>query len=197
MRFAARHKAPPASRLMAGIGGAVPGREGVKWGPIGPVLGSARATGRATKDTLMHKLMLSALVSVTLGLGTGFAGSAKAATQDEINATLGADQSIWSGLFTLAVADQIRTHCDSIEARTFTVTRFVYGLYSQAREYGYSRDEIRAFQRADSTEARLRAEVGAYFAQNGVREGAPETYCALGQSEIAAGSAAGELLRAR
>ena len=137
------------------------------------------------------------LASLALVAGLGLQAPAQAATQDEINATLGADPAIWSGLFTLAVADQIRTYCESIEARTFTATRFVYGLYSQAREYGYSRDEIRAFQRADSTEARLRAEVGAYFAQNGVREGAPETYCALGQAEIAAGSAAGELLRAR
>ena len=119
----------------------------------------------------MRKLILSALVVAGLSLQA----PAQAATQDEINATLGGDPAIWQGLFTLAMADQIRTYCDSIEARTFAATRFVYGLYSQAREYGYSRDEIRAFQRADSTEARLRAEVGASFAQHGVREGAPET----------------------
>jgi hypothetical protein len=122
---------------------------------------------------------------------------AAAATQDEINATLSGDAGIWQGLFALAVADEIRNNCPSIEARTIRATAFVYDLYGQARGYGYSRSEIRAFQTADSTETRMRAEVGAYFAQNGVRQGVPDTYCALGRSEIAAGSQAGELLRAR
>jgi len=120
-----------------------------------------------------------------------------AATQDEINATLSGDAELWAGLFSLAVADQIRENCDSLEVRTLRTTAFVYDLYGQARDYGYSRREIRAFQTADATEARMRAEVAAYFAQHGVRAGDPETYCALGLSEIAAGSQAGELLRAR
>lgn len=129
--------------------------------------------------------------------GLGLAVPARATSQDEINATLGADAELWQGLFALALADEIRTHCEQIEARTIRATTFVYGLYSRARGYGYSRQEIRAFQTADSTEARMRSEIGAYVAQHGVRSGAPETYCALGRSEIASGTQAGELLRAR
>ena len=135
----------------------------------------------------------AALTVATLGL----AAPAHATSQDEINATLQGDAEIWSGLRWLAIADELRNNCDSIEARTFRTTGFVLGLYNRARDHGFSRQEIRAFQTADSTETRMRAEVSAYFAQHGVREGAPDTYCALGLSEIAAGSQAGELLRAR
>lgn len=136
-------------------------------------------------------------LAAVLGLSAPAVGQAQAASQDEINATLGADPTIWSGLFALAVGDQIRTQCESMEVRTLHTTAFVFGLYNRARDYGYSRPEIRAFQTADSTEERLTAEVLAYFAENGVREGEPETYCALGHAEIAAGTQTGELLRAR
>ncbi|WP_127104066.1 DUF5333 domain-containing protein [Pararhodobacter zhoushanensis] len=134
-----------------------------------------------------------AVVAATLGI----AAPVQATSQEEINATLQADPQIWRDLFSLAVADEIRKNCETIEARTLRATGFVLGLYNEARSRGYSRQEIRAFQTADSTETRMRAEVMAYFAEHGVREGAPDTYCALGLSEIAAGSQAGELLRAR
>jgi len=141
----------------------------------------------------VRTLVLAAAASAALGLAT----PAMATPQDQINATLAADAQLWQGLFALAVADEIRKHCDQVEARTMRATSAVWGLYNRARGYGFSRQEIRAFQTADSTEARMRAEVLAYFAANGVREGAPDTYCALGRSEIAAGTQAGELLRAR
>ena len=145
----------------------------------------------------MVKPLRKTLAILTASAALGLTAPAMAATQDEINATLGGDAAIWRGLFALAVADEIRNNCESIEARTIRATSFVLGLYNRARDYGYSRSEIRAFQTADSTEVRMRAEVGAYFAQNGVREGVSETYCALGQSEIAAGTQAGDLLSAR
>ena len=123
---------------------------------------------------------------------------ALATTQDDINASLQGDEQLWEGLRWLAIADEIRKNCsDGFEARTLRATSRVLELYNRARDYGYSRDQIRAFQRADSTEARMRREVLAYFAQNGVREGVSETYCALGRSEVASGSPAGTLLRAR
>ena len=137
---------------------------------------------------------------LTLTLAAALALSATAApaqTQDEINARLGGDAALWTGLFAVALADELRNRCEGLEARTLRATSFVFGLYNRARDYGYSRQQIRAFQTADSTEARMRAEVNAYFAANGVREGDAETYCALGRSEIAAGTQAGELLRAR
>lgn len=121
----------------------------------------------------------------------------QATTQAEVNATLGGDAEIWSGLFALAMGNELQENCEAIDVRTLRTTRFVYGLYSRARGFGYSRDQIRAFQRADSTEARLRREVMAYFAEHGVQSGDQQSYCDLGRAEIAAGSQAGELLRAR
>ncbi|MFN4101526.1 MAG: DUF5333 domain-containing protein [Pararhodobacter sp.] len=141
----------------------------------------------------IRTLVLAAAAATALGLAT----PAMATPQAQINATLEADAQLWQGLFALAVADEIRKNCDAMEARTVRATSAVWGLYNRARGYGFSRQEIRAFQTADSTEVRMRAEVLAYFAANGVREGVPDTYCALGRSEIAAGTQAGELLRAR
>lgn len=123
--------------------------------------------------------------------------AALASSQAEVNATLGGDTRVWSSLVALAIADEIRTHCPTIEAREFRTTAFVLGLYNHARSLGFSRQEIRAFQVHETTEARLRAEVNGYFAANGVRAGAADTYCAQGLAEIAAGSQAGEFLRAR
>tara|TARA_R110002124_G_scaffold54062_3_gene154272 strand:- start:3353 stop:3775 length:423 start_codon:yes stop_codon:yes gene_type:complete len=140
--------------------------------------------------------MVIRLPALVLG-ATLIAAPLWAAPQEEINATLGADTEIWNGLFAIALADQIRENCDSISARNFRAMRFIYGLYGRAREYGYSRQDIQAFQRDDAVGDRMRAEVMAYFAENGVREGASETYCALGLAEISADTPAGNLLRAR
>ncbi|WP_416349384.1 DUF5333 family protein [Pararhodobacter sp.] len=47
---------------------------------------------------------------------------------------------------------------------------------------------FRAFQTNEDARAELRVRVLAYFNQHGVREGAPETFCALGNAEISAGT---------
>lgn len=140
----------------------------------------------------MVKYLVAAFLAMSM-----ISGPVMATSQQEINATLRADPQVWEGLFTLALADQLREFCPTLEARTFRATRFVYGLYNQARSYGFSRAEIRAFQVDDGVEVALRARVTSYFDQNGVREGVPETYCALGMAEIAAETPAGTLLRAR
>lgn len=140
----------------------------------------------------MVKFIVPALTALTL-----LATPAAATTQAQINATLEADAELWSGLFALAMGNEIQENCGSIDVRTFRTTRFIYSLYSRARGYGFSRDEIRGFQRADSTEARLRSEVTAYFAQHNVQAGNEQSYCDLGRAEIAAQTQAGELLRAR
>ena len=140
--------------------------------------------------------MVRTLTASFLALGL-MTAPVLATTQQEINTTLRNDAAIWDGLFVLALADQIRETCPTMEARTLRATRFVFSVYSRARDYGYSRAEIRAFQVDDGTEVQMRARVQGYFDQNGVRMGAPETFCALGSAEIAAGTPAGTLLRAR
>ncbi|MBN8291615.1 DUF5333 domain-containing protein [Rhodobacter sp. NTK016B] len=141
------------------------------------------------------KTLKTALAVATLALA--YPAAAQEVSQDEVNATLGADPQLWAGLFQLAMAWDIDNNCDSIEPRRIAATSYIFGLYNQARAYGYSRRQIRTFQTADSTEARLRSEVGAYYEANGVVEGDAETYCALGRAEMAAGSPAGQLMRTR
>lgn len=140
--------------------------------------------------------MVRHMLAGILALGV-LAAPAFATTQQEINATLRNDAELWDKLFVLALADQIRLNCPTIEPRTLRATRYVYDVYSHARSYGFSRAEIRAFQTNEDARAELRVRVLAYFNQHGVREGAPETFCALGNAEISAGTPAGTLLRVR
>ena len=117
--------------------------------------------------------------------------------QAEVNATLRADAEIYNGLFAMAVGDQIRRNCDTIDARMVRALTFARGLERRARSLGFSEPQIRAFLDSREEKDMMRAHVERYFAQNGVRAGEPETYCALGRAEIARGSQAGALLRAR
>ncbi|WP_417596964.1 DUF5333 domain-containing protein [Pararhodobacter oceanensis] len=138
------------------------------------------------------------LATATLALSLAVTSAqAQTTPQAEVNATLMADDYIWSGLFSVAVADQIRNECARMDARTFRATRFLYDLYGKARDYGYSRDQIDTFRRDEANQELLRTWVMQYFDQHGVRLDAPETFCALGEAEIAAGTRAGTLLRAR
>lgn len=120
-----------------------------------------------------------------------------AASQPAVNDALRGNPTIYNGLFAIAVADQVRKNCESLGPRLVRAFAFARRLQSEARQMGYSDAEIDAFLDSNVEKARLRASVGQYFARNGVVETDPETYCALGQSEIARGSQAGALLRAR
>ena len=70
-------------------------------------------------------------------------------------------------------------------------------LYSRARSLGFTYDEVRAFLRDEGNKAEIRAIVIAYYNQRGADIEQPQTICALGEAEIAAGTSAGSLLRAR
>lgn len=120
-----------------------------------------------------------------------------AASQAAVNDALRGNPEIYNGLFAIAVADQVRKNCDSISPRMIRAFTFARSLQARAREMGFSDAEIDAFLDSDAEKARMRASVTRYFAQNGVVESDPETYCALGRTEIARASQAGVLLRAR
>ena len=120
-----------------------------------------------------------------------------APSQSEVNDTLRGDAEIYNGLFAMAVGDQIRKNCDSIDARMVRAIAFARSLERRARNMGFSEPQIRAFLDSQDEKDRMRAHVLRYFAQQGVVEGQPETYCALGRAEIARGSQTGALLRAR
>lgn len=122
---------------------------------------------------------------------------AQAYTQAEVNAALRADTEIFNGLFVLGIAHGIRDTCPTIEARMIRANVMALSLYNRAREMGFSRDQIRTFLRDDDHKAELRAIVIDYYNQRGAQVEQPETICALGEAEIAAGTPSGALLRAR
>ncbi|MGH1357098.1 MAG: DUF5333 domain-containing protein [Thalassovita sp.] len=101
------------------------------------------------------------------------------------------------GLFVVAVANEIRRQCDSISARMFRAFSYMNRLERRARDLGYSQTEIDAYVKSPDEKARMRARGEAYLKANGVSYADPETFCTLGQTEIAKGTQIGQLLRAK
>jgi hypothetical protein len=100
-------------------------------------------------------------------------------------------------LFAVAIADAVRDHCDSIEARTLKALGMLQRTRARANELGYSDAEIRAHVESKTEKARMRAKGEAFLAQRGVDLSDPETVCTFGRAEIAKNSAIGALLKAR
>ena len=98
-------------------------------------------------------------------------------------------------ILAVGIADEIRKNCPDISARLVRAVNLVNGLRGRARDLGYSEAEIDAYRKSDVEKSRLKAERDQYLATRGVRAGAPETYCALGQAEIENGGQIGALLR--
>jgi len=143
-----------------------------------------------------HVWRVLVLAAATALLSPASVG-AQARTLAEVTAVLSADPEIHNGLFVMGIAHGIRDTCPTIEARMFRAHGLALSLYNRARSLGYSHSEITAFLRDDANKAELRAVVIAYYAQRGAQVEQPETICALGLAEIAAGTPAGALLRAR
>ncbi len=100
-------------------------------------------------------------------------------------------------LLDLGVADIIRKNCPSISARMLAAVFYVRSLQAEARDIGYTDDEIEAYTESDAEKARMRARGDAFFAARGVDTSDPQSYCALGLAEIEKSSRIGSLLRAK
>lgn len=142
----------------------------------------------------LSSVILAALVACVLSMG---AAGAQARTQAEVNAALRNDQEIYNGLYVMGIAHGIRDICPTIEARMLRANSLALNLYSRARSLGFTYNEVRAFLRDEDNKAEMRAIVIAYYNQRGADIEQPQTICALGEAEIAAGTSAGSLLRAR
>jgi hypothetical protein len=94
-------------------------------------------------------------------------------------------------------ADSIRRNCATIVPRTIKVIFFVHSLEKRARDLGYSRDEIKIYTDSDADKTRLRAKAAALLASKGVETSDPQSYCAVGMTEIQKSSQIGSLLRAK
>jgi len=141
---------------------------------------------------------VSAMIRIlAVALCLALPAAAQSLTQAQINQTLREHPQISQGLFIVALATAIRDICPSIDGRFFRGLSFLNSLQDQAVTLGFTRPQIRAFVEDQAEVARMYDRVRAYAAERGAREDQPETVCALGRAEIAAGSAAGRLLRQR
>ena len=140
----------------------------------------------AAMEAEMRKTPLTfALIMATVG----FAGalSAKPALRDVAH--------VRDGIINVGIAYEISEVCPSLSARLFRGISFLNGLKSHARGLGYSKAEIDAYVDDNQEKKRLEEVARERLTALGAVKGAPQTYCAVGRSQIAAGSDIGRLLR--
>jgi len=138
----------------------------------------------------------AAFLAVLLGFAA-LPGAAQSVPQAQVNETLRTHPEISTGLFNIALATAIKDICPSIDGRLFRGLSYLNGLQDQALALGFNRAQIRAFVEDEAEVAHMYERVRAYAGAQGASETDPDTVCALGRAEIAAGSAAGRLLRQR
>lgn len=113
----------------------------------------------------------------------------------EAREPLSAEKYINDRLVAARVADRIRRECPSISANMLRAYGAAQSLKAYAQRQGYSNAEIDAFLKDKTERKRIYAIADDYMASQGVREGNPESYCALGRAEIAANTVTGSLIR--
>ncbi len=97
----------------------------------------------------------------------------------------------------IGLADELRKNCDSINPRLWRAYRYLKSLERYARDAGYSKAQIKELTKNKVERAMLRSRIQADLADRGASPENPEGYCTVGREEIAKGSAAGRLLRAK
>lgn len=104
---------------------------------------------------------------------------------------------VTEGLIVVGMADTIRKECDTIKPRIFRAIRFIRGLESTAKSHGYSNAEVKAYVDNDTEKARLLGIARARLTELGALPDQPTTLCTVGLAQIAAGTAVGNLLKAK
>ena len=102
-----------------------------------------------------------------------------------------------NGFYNVGLADELRKNCDEINARMLRAFSYIKSIERFARDAGYSDDQIDQFVDNKEEKKKLRARIRADLAKRGASSKSPEGYCTVGREEIAKGSAAGRLLRAK
>lgn len=128
----------------------------------------------------------------TLLLLTGFvivAGTTAAHSQ------LRNEPTVTEGLINVAIAYEIGERCDSLDARRLAGINYLFALKTEAERLGYTEAEIDAFVDSDAEQDALEAIARGRLRDLGAVEGQWETYCTVGQAQIAQNTVAGQLLR--
>ncbi|MGB1209645.1 MAG: DUF5333 domain-containing protein [Paracoccaceae bacterium] len=102
-----------------------------------------------------------------------------------------------NGLLAVAIADDLRKTCASLNARMLRALGTLHALKSRARDLGYSDKEISEYVSSDKERARMKARGAAWLSARGVAKSDKARYCALGEDEVARGTAVGRLLRVK
>ncbi|MEO0357264.1 MAG: DUF5333 domain-containing protein [Pseudomonadota bacterium] len=113
-----------------------------------------------------------------------------------LQADLNDEPRIQSGMIALGMGNMIRENCPSISARMVRAYWYLKSLESHALDLGYSKVQIESYTDNDQEKARLLGLARARLQDKGVNFDDPQTFCTVGQAEIAANSAIGRLLRA-
>ena len=100
-------------------------------------------------------------------------------------------------LFAILVADEIRNRCDNISGRVLKGIGMLWNLVGDAKDEGYTEEEINAYRNSDEAKAALRARGELLMAEKNVSYDDPDTFCRWGREEIADKSLIGSLLRAK
>ena len=131
------------------------------------------------------------LAIVLAGLLSVFSAAAHAQTP------LPQEKHINMSLMAGVIGDEIRKNCPSISPRYLVVWQKLEALKTYAIKKGYKRDEVKKFLKDPVQKARVKKLAADYMAAHGVKPGDPESYCKLGEEEIARKSLIGQMLRAR
>ncbi|WP_295047514.1 DUF5333 domain-containing protein [uncultured Paracoccus sp.] len=110
---------------------------------------------------------------------------------------LSQERHINDSLVQARVADMLRRGCPSLDARIVRAFNEARKLKRYAQEQGYSEAQIDAFLDSRDERRRIYALADRYMVANGVVNGQPDTFCRLGEQEIARKTIAGSLLVAR
>jgi Family of unknown function (DUF5333) len=95
------------------------------------------------------------------------------------------------------IGDAIADNCPTIEARTLRALGELNELRDYALEQGYEADVVRDFVKSKEEKAKFKAKAAEWLAANGAEPGNPDSYCKIGEAEIAKESLIGYLLRSK
>ena len=102
-----------------------------------------------------------------------------------------------NGFYQIGLADELRRNCEDLSPRWLRAYNYLKALEEYAVEAGYSEAQIEEFTDNKVEKERLIARIRSDLAARGASPETPEGYCTVGREEIAKGSTAGRLLRAR
>lgn len=98
-------------------------------------------------------------------------------------------------LLSVGLAHTIRKECDQISARKVKAMLFLMDLQKQARDLGYSPEEIKAYHDSDAEKDRMRARGAQWLRARGETPGPGVDWCRIGREEIDKGSQIGSFLK--